>query len=138
MFNHKIIHNYTEPCPHCGIPACGRDDMLWYEENNKRITIVFDGGHFDLELQAFFKQNKKKLDYNTVTIFMKEWNEARGWSDSDDLNGEKLDIADFQHTLKLIKTNYPLEWIPKEMINNMNSLAQEARDKNLDLKILRG
>jgi hypothetical protein len=40
----RIKEDTTEPCPICQIPACGKEDFLWYEIENERITIIFDGG----------------------------------------------------------------------------------------------
>lgn len=42
-FSLHIKKNLTEPCSECGVPACGKEDFLWYEKDGQRITLVLDG-----------------------------------------------------------------------------------------------
>jgi hypothetical protein len=80
-YEFNVVKNSTKPCTECGVPACGKEDILWFEENNKRKAIIFDGGFFDLDGEEFFNKNIKSIEYDSLPEFMKEWNESRGWED---------------------------------------------------------
>ena len=72
-FVFSVIKNTTEPCPQCGVPACGKEDILWYEDNGQNLAIVFDGGYFDLVGEEFFQKTNKTIQYDSLPSFMKEW-----------------------------------------------------------------
>lgn len=133
----EVLKNTTEPCPQCGVPACGKEDIIWYEENGKRISIIFDGGYFDLAGEEFFNNNKI-IEYDSLPEFMKEWNESRGWVDCWDYDGYEIGIDDFLKSLELLKTCEMGKWITKEDIFDMENLAMEAKAKEKKLKIVRG
>lgn len=40
-YSFNVVKNTTKPCPECGIPACGKEDILWYKYDNQRIAIIF-------------------------------------------------------------------------------------------------
>ena len=136
IFN--VIKNTTKPCPQCGVPACGKEDIIWYEENGKRISIIFDGGYFDMAREEFFKKNIKVIEYDSLPEFMKEWNELRGWEDSWDYNGYEIGIDDFLKSLDLLRTCEMGKWITLDDISDMEKLAIEAKEKDKKLKIVRG
>lgn len=133
----EVIKNTTEPCPHCGVPACGKEGIIWYEEDGKRISIIFDGGYFDLAGEEFFNNNKI-IEYDSLPEFMKEWNESRGWVDCWDYDGYEIGIDDFLKSLELLKTCEMGKWITKEDIFDMENLAMESKAKEKKLKIVRG
>ena len=137
-FIFNVVNNTTEPCPECGVPACGKEDILWYEHENQRMAIIFDGGYFDLAGEEFFGENIKTINYDFLPNFMKEWNESRGWEDCWDYNGYELQINDFLESMELLKSCEMGKWITKEDIENMQRLAIEAQEKGAKLKIVRG
>ncbi|KXX66797.1 hypothetical protein [Flammeovirga sp. SJP92] len=137
-FIFNVIKNFTEPCPECGVPACGKEDILWYEDKNRRIAIIFDGGYFDLAGEEFFDKNIKTMEYDTLPIFMKQWNEARGWSSCWDYNGYTLFIDDFLEAMELLKSCEMGKWITMEEVLSMEDLANNAKSIGAKLKIGRG
>lgn len=137
-FTFNVLKNSTEPCPECGVPACGKEDILWYEDKIQRIAIIFDGGYFDLAGQEFFEKHIKTIEYDSLPTFMKEWNEARGWTDCWDYNGCELDIDDFIKSMDLLKYCEQGKWITAEDIDDMVSLANTAKNIGSKLKIVRG
>ena len=137
-FVFNVIENTTKPCPQCGVPACGKEDIIWYEEDNNRKAIIFDGGYFDLAGEEFFNNNLKSIEYNSLPEFMKEWNESRGWVDCWDYDGYEIEIDDFLKSLDLLKTCEMGKWITESDITGMEKLANEAKVKERKLKIVRG
>ena len=137
-YKFNVVKNSTKPCPECRVPACGKEDILWFEENNKRKAIIFDGGYFNLAGEEFFSKNKKSLEYDSLPEFMKEWNESRGWEDCWDYDGYEIEINGFLKSLDLLKTCEMGKWITEEDIADMEKLATEAKEKGKKLKIVRG
>ena len=137
-FIFNVIKNTTQPCSHCGVPACGKEDIIWYEYNNQKIAIIFDGGYFDLGLSDFFKGNINPENYDSLPEFMKEWSEARGWEDCWDYEGYEIQIDDFLRSIDLLLTGKIGKWMRKEELNDMRQLALEAKAKKSKLKIVRG
>ena len=137
-YEFNVVKNSTEPCPECGVPACGKEDILWFEENNKRKAIIFDRGFFDLAGEEFFNKNIKSIEYDSLPEFMKEWNESRGWEDCWDYDGCEIGITDFLKSLDLLKTCEMGKWTTEEDITDMEKLATEAMEKGKKLKIVRG
>lgn len=134
----QVLKNTTEPCPQCGVPACGREDILWYEHENQRMAIIFDGGYFDLARDEFFTKNGTHKSYDSLPGFMKEWNELRGWEECWDYDGYELQIDDFLQSMELLKSCEMGKWITTEDINDMQELAKAALEKGGKLKIVRG
>ncbi|MEM6806908.1 MAG: hypothetical protein AAF696_36240 [Bacteroidota bacterium] len=118
-FIFNVIKNTTTPCNICGAPACGREDILWYENGNQRMAIIFDGGYFDLAGEEFFNKNIKTINYDSLPNFMKEWNESRGWERCWDYNGYELQIDDFLQSMELLKSCEMGKWITGEDIKGM-------------------
>ena len=56
-FTFNVVTNSTEPCPECGVPACGKEDIIWYEDNGQRFAIIFDGGYFDVAIEELIGKN---------------------------------------------------------------------------------
>lgn len=137
-FFFNVVKNTTEPCPECGVPACGKEDIIWYEDKNQRNAIIFDGGYFDLAGEEFFDNNIKTIKYDSLPTFMKEWNEARGWTDCWDYDGYILEIDDFLESMELLKSCEIGKWITMEDINSMEELANKAKKNGAKLKIVRG
>ena len=137
-FFFNVVKNTTEPCPECGVPACGKEDIIWYEDKNQRNAIIFDGGYFDMAGEEFFDNNIKTIKYDSLPTFMKEWNEARGWTDCWDYDGYILEIDDFLESMELLKSCEMGKWITMEDINSMEELANKAKKIGAKLKIVRG
>ena len=137
-FFFNVVKNTTEPCPECRVPACGKEDIIWYEDKNQRNAIIFDGGYFDLAGEEFFDNNIKTIKYDSLPTFMKEWNEARGWTDCWDYDGYILEIDDFLESMELLKSCEMGKWITMEDINSMEELANKAKKNGAKLKIVRG
>jgi hypothetical protein len=137
-FVFNVIKNTTTPCPHCGVPACGKEDILWYEHENQRMSIVFDGGYFDLAKEEFFNNTAQNIPYNSLPTFMKQWNELIGWEDCWDYNGYELQIDDFLRSMELLRSCETGKWITKENIDNLQELARTAQKLGAKLKIVRG
>ena len=137
-FIFNVVKNTIEPCLECGVPACGKEDILWYGYESQRIAIIFDGAYFDLALEEFFDKNIRTIKYDTLPIFMKEWNEARGWTDCWDYNGYTLQLNDFLASMELLKTCEIGRWITMEDIHSMKELANSAKKVGATLKIIRG
>jgi hypothetical protein len=137
-FTFNVVKNTTEPCPECGVPACGKEDILWYEDNNQRIAVIFDGGYFDLAGEEFFEKNIKTIVYDSLPTFMKEWNEVRGWTDCWNYNGYELEIDDFLKSMELLKSCEMGKWITTDDLNNMKDVANNAKKIGAKLKIVRG
>lgn len=136
LFN--VIKNTAEPCPECGIPACGREDIIWYEYKNQRVAIIFDGGYFDMAREEFFDKKIKTIKYDSLPTFMKEWHEASGWTDCWDYDGYTLEIDDFLKSIELLKCCEMGKWITMEDIHSMIELANRAKKIGAKLKIVRG
>lgn len=133
-----VLKNMTEPCPQCGVPACGREDILWYECDEKRISIIFDGGYFDLARDEFFDKKVTTNNYASLPVFLREWNECRGWEDCSDYDGYTLQIDDFILSMELLKQCESGTWITSSDIQDIQELAQTAKEKGCLLKIVRG
>ncbi len=137
-FTFYVVKNFTEPCPECGIPACGKEDIIWYEHNRQRFAVIFDGGYFDLAMEEFIGKNLDLLKNKGLTKFLIEWNGSFGWVDCADYDGYELDIVDFLKSLTLLKTCELGKWITKEEISELEKLALAAKSKRSILKIVRG
>lgn len=134
----QVLKNTTEPCPQCGVPACGREDILWYEHENQRMAIIFDGGYFDMARDEFYERALEKIEFDSLPNFMQEWNELRGWEECWDYDGYELQIDDFLQSMELLKSCEMGKWITTEDINDMQELAKTALEKGAKLKIVRG
>ena len=137
-FVFNVMENTTKPCLQCGVNACGKEDIIWYEEDNIRIAVIFDGGFFDLALEEFFINNLKSSEFNSLPKFMKQWNEAKGWADCWDYNGYEIEVNDFLRSLDLLKTCEMGKWITESEIAGLEKLANDAKVKDKKLKIVRG
>ena len=136
IFN--VVKNTTEPCPQCGAPACGREDILWYEVNDQRYAYIFDGGFFDMARDEFLKQNNNEIKFDNFPEFIKQWIELKGWEDCWDYEGYEIDIEDFSRSMELLRACQMGEWITKDEIDDMQGLANEAKEKGVRLMIVRG
>ncbi|MEZ4805710.1 MAG: hypothetical protein R2852_09570 [Bacteroidia bacterium] len=137
-YSFNVVKNSTEPCPECGVPAFGKEDIVWGEDNGQRFAIIFDGGYFDLAIEELIGKNLHLLKSDSLPIFLKQWNESIGWVDCCDYDGYELDIEDFLNSLILLKSCDLGKWISEEEIIELENLAIKANSKGLNLKIARG
>jgi hypothetical protein len=126
----------TEPCSVCGVPACGQEVVLWYEEDNKRMAMIFDGSLMNTMIGDFLEENNNQIPYQKLPSFIRASNEVNGWVEHDDFHGYELNIDDFLTALQLLLTTSTLgQWMSKEAIEALKSLAIKAKSKNASLKI---
>ncbi|MCG8576828.1 MAG: hypothetical protein MI810_18250 [Flavobacteriales bacterium] len=131
------IYNFTEPCPQCGVPACGKEDILWFEKEGKRKAIIFDGSYLDMAIEDTISANLDQLKKRTLPTFIVEWNVSKGWVDCWDYDGYDLSSSDFIESMKLIKSAQQ-DWMPSNQLEALEKLASEAKLEGLSLKIVRG
>lgn len=140
-YSFRVIADLTQPCPQCGVPACGKENYLWYAQEGERYAFIFDGGLFDLMGEEYFSKNITKVNYAQLPQFMKEWNEHRGWEDCWDFNGYELGIEDFIQSLNLIKIEEFSQWLREDTlqyIQEMKAVAYRASRQKQKLYITRG
>lgn len=137
-FVFHVIKNTATPCPHCGVPACGKEDIIWYILENKRIAMIFDGGYFDLALEECLAQHRATINYDDFPDFIKDWNECKGWESYWDYDGYSLPIDDFLKTIELLKSCEIGKWITMNEIKTMQELSTEAKKQKATLRITRG
>jgi len=138
-YTFHIIKDMREPCGGCGVLDCGKENILWYEEYNQRISIFIDTSYFDLAIEEFFEERSSRSEFNSLPSFMKDWAQRKGWEDYDDYSdGYSLDIDDFLTSLKLLVTaEMGGKWITEENIFYMRKIAMEAKKKGKKLKMVR-
>lgn len=137
-YTFHVLKNTTEPCPQCGIPACGKENILWYESEGKRMAIISDGENMDLAIGEFLKRYLPNNEYASLPKFVKEQNESKGWYEAWNYDGFELDIDDFLASLKLLRNEGSEKWISAEEIDDFQNLADQARELGVKLKIVRG
>ncbi len=115
-FTFHVEKNLTEPCPECGVPACGKEDFFWYEKEGKRMALVLDGSYLDLVIQDYFKTSYEKNTYASLPKFLRESNECIGWSEADDFGETELEIDDLLTAITLIQAAGIEDWLKSEMI----------------------
>ena len=136
VFN--VIKNTAEPCSVCGVPACGKEDILWYEHDGERIAFIYDGGFLDAGLGTVLEKKSEDIPYHSLPSFIRDWNECKGWEECWDYEGYELYIDDFLKTIALLKTHDISQWMTLEDLNEMQQLAFAALEKKVPLKITRG
>jgi hypothetical protein len=133
-FKFHVINDMTKPCPTFGIPACGQEVVIWYEENDKRIAIIFDGSLMNMVIGDFLSE--QNMPYEKLPSFIKESNEVSGWTAHDNFHGYELNTDDFLVAMELLLTTNTIEqWMTQENIEALKSLAFTAKSKHAPLKI---
>lgn len=132
--------NITQPCPECGVPACGKEDVLWYESAaDEKIALIYDGAELDLLLEQFLARWAGSLA--SLPTFIRQWSECVGWEDCWDYHGFLLDRADFKAALQLLVDMQFEPWVQAvadELLTAMKPLLVLAEANNGILKIVRG
>jgi len=95
----ELTKDLTEPCPCCGIPACGREAFLWYYSEARRISIMFDGGDLDYLIETL---EGYKFD-DKSPLFLSQLNTHEGWRECAEIEGSEIEITDFIESLNILK-----------------------------------
>ncbi len=135
-YTFKVQKDLTEPCPQCGIPACGKENYFWFEEKELRHTLILDGAILDSIINQYFKANIQKIKYASLPKFLRESNECIGWSEADDFEGTKIDIDDLLSAIDLIQTD-ELEDQMQEYLNELKEIGHKAIQKKTELYLAR-
>ena len=78
------------------------------------------------------------MAYQDLPNFIRECNQAWGWTEANCFHGHTLDTDDFLTAIELLlKYEAFGKWITKEILKDMQQLALEAKAKNSLLKIVR-
>jgi hypothetical protein len=138
IFN--VQKDLTEPCPQCGIPACGKENYFWIEDGGQRQTLVLDGSLLDVIIEQYFNVNILKVEYETLPKFLREFNEHKGWSEADDFNGSEIDVDDLLEAINIIKVDDLEEWMKesgKTYLSELKKMANAAIEKEIELYVAR-
>jgi hypothetical protein len=133
-----VINDITEPCPECGVPACGKEAYLWVEKDGQNSTLVFDGSLFDLFGQEFFTHNNEVFsDYDRLPRFMKDWNENKGWSDFPGDKACAVSIPELVASLEIIKSAKLLDWLSSDFAKYYAAIIALVNDRQGECYILK-
>ena len=134
-FSFVVSRDITTPCPHCGIPSCGEEAFLWYEEHNKRITVIYDGPALEWAISEYLDQAGDSLD--SVPAFLRDWSMDTGWSDCDHPDGFILDnelfIEGITALTLVLKGDVAAATV--DLLEQLLSHANEASKRSLSLRI---
>lgn len=135
--DYNVIANYTYPCPVCGVHGCSGE---YYVIAQNRKTIVLDRSDFDQTMQNFLSKyvfdpnNNNKFTYEQLPVFLKDYNESKGWNWCD-ADQYPLDVLDFVKTLELLMTDPQMADYDIEICKNLYQLAQECITDQMELYI---
>lgn len=139
-YSFEVYIDLTEHCPECGVPACGKENYFWYKEDGLRKTLVLDGEILDLIINQFFTSKIKSLEYSTVSNFLRESNEGKGWSEADDFEGTPLDIDDLLKAVEQIEIEDLEEWMKPDgerYIYELKKISLLAKEHKKSLFVAR-
>jgi hypothetical protein len=100
-YSFHVEQDLTVPCPACGCAACGREGYLWYMDEEKKITLVYDAAELEHFMSRFLEQNQ--LNYADLPDFIRAWNEDRDWVVFSNYEGAELNPADFKRAILLLE-----------------------------------
>ena len=125
------LANIAYPCPTCGIPACGSEDVFW---NEKLQCIVLQGSFFDTLLEQLVKkifEEKKQL-----SAFLNQWNLCEGWTDN---IGYKVEVKEVLETLELLDDIEVDEYLKEYLVELKKSFKLLVKNTHESyLKVDRG
>lgn len=96
-----VEQDLTAPCPACGCAACGREGYLWYIDEEKKITLVYDAAELEQLMSRFLVQNQS--NYAELPDFIRAWNEDRDWVVFSSYEGAELNLADLKRAIELLE-----------------------------------
>lgn len=83
---YNLIADYTYPCPVCGVHGCSGE---YYFVTADKKAVRVDKSDLDMLMYDYLSENifnnYNEDEYNSLPRFLKEYNEAVGWNDSDDM-----------------------------------------------------
>lgn len=113
----NVMTDLTKPCPHCGIPACGKEAWLWtHVPDETPVAVMFDGSLFDVMSEDFFSLHITSLVYADLPGFMKEWNECYGWNEFEGYESRPILPEELSASLKLIREAGLSDWLMNDFI----------------------
>ncbi len=138
LFN--VLKDLTEPCPQCGVPACGKENYFWVEKAGERLTLILDGAYLDIIIDEYFNVNFTKVVYASLPVFFRAYNEAIGWSEADDFNGMAIDVDDLLTAINMIQFDELEDWVQgfgKEYLHELRKMAHKAIELDTELYVTR-
>lgn len=113
----NVMTDLTKPCPHCGIPACGKEARLWTQVPDEiPVAVMFDGSLFDVMGEDYFSLHIASLAYADLPGFMKEWNECYGWNEFEGYESRRILPEELSASLKLIRQAGLSDWLMNDFI----------------------
>jgi hypothetical protein len=126
-FTFHVVNDITEPCPQCGVPACGKEAYLWVEKDGQKITLVFDGSLFGLIGEEYFTNNSSAFsNYDRLPKFLKDWNENKGWNDFFGDQVHRISVGEFVESLEIIKSTEMSDWLRDDFIKYYSAMTAFA------------
>ena len=127
-----IVKDHSVPCGYCGI-NCSGEFYIWFEENQKQMTILIDSGTFSSFLCGHTETEKHKiLNYDELPEMVKEFNEDRSWAAFESDRGEVLDIQKLDDCLKYLETKGSSY---QEFIDSVREFRDHCVGNNYNLMI---
>ncbi len=98
--NFLVFKRLTEPCHQCGVEACGKEDILWYETAEDKVSLVYDGSTIDIVVESFLSYTD--IEKSELPVFISDWNMGKGWSDCWVYQGYSLDVGDLHCAIAML------------------------------------
>lgn len=134
-YEFMVYANYMDVCPVCGAYACGSNERyLWFEQEGKRHTIIFDDRIFDALSDIVFAVEQTQESYALLPQYFRDWNECTGWEDFDNLEGFVLDIDELLAFLHLAN-NRKLDEASQAMFEGILEHVEKAKADSACLQI---
>jgi sulfur relay (sulfurtransferase) DsrF/TusC family protein len=111
---------------------------VWYSKDSERYTMIFGEDVFYFIIDEYFSAHVTEENYKELPEFIHMWNEHRGWVDSDDLTGYKMETEDFLRSMELLiscEYSESLRNSAKALITALTALALDAQSEGLKLNI---
>ena len=114
-FVFSVANDITEPCPQCGVPACGKEAYLWKEKDGQKMTLVFDGGIFDIIVREFFAGDSEVGSrYEELPRFLRDCNENTGWYEEAEDKACSISVHELLQSLEVMRAADMDAWIKKD------------------------
>lgn len=127
-FTFVVVNDLTEPCPQCGVPACGKEAYLWKEKDEQKITLVFDGGLFGVFGTEFFTNHPEVFSrYQKLPQFLKDWNEGTGWDELSDDKACSISVHEVLQSMEIMQAAGMPDWIKSDFMKYYTAVMELAR-----------
>ena len=107
----------AHPCPTCGAPACGREDIYW---NEKKECIVIDGSLFDHILGII------SPSLNQEMLYLKDWFTDQGWTVTNSSKVNKNELMSVVKSLPELKGENYIEEYAIEVYSSFENLLKNT------------